>query len=248
MHAIATHLEDGPFGNPDTMISPSGLSLHKNPRLEEARDICMAILGGESPMKTAEDTRDLMSYAVGSMIAKLAKNGLATSPYVAFADLGKVFSPSRLEGDSAYRFSRRTVFETLSNRHMIQASTTIRDAKMAGTMPQVSEIGRVVESYTKIPLSQIQSPARSRKIVAARFITIWVMRTVCGHSLTHIGDQLGGRDHTSVLNGVNRIRELRAGDVAKRTLIDDICDEADMLAVRRQHSVLVRQGNLKAVT
>lgn len=248
MQAIAETLLTGPFGNPDTIIScPASLPLRKNARLEEAREICQEILDGRDLMFVARHTEDLMAYAVGSMIAKLSDKGLDVTPSHAFMELGRVFSRQRFEGNQAFRFSRRTVFDTLSCRGLLTQDITIRDAKQAGTLPTVAEISRIIENYTEVDLEQIQSPKRSRNIVRARFIAIWVMRTVCGHSLTYIGDQLGNRDHTSILNGVNRVRDIRASDAAERKMIDDICDESDILALRRQHGILLRQSSIRRV-
>jgi hypothetical protein len=248
MPAIVETLQIGPFGNPDTNTSTrTGPSLRKNARLEEARDICFEIQDGRDLMFIASNTDDLMAYAVGSMIAKLDGKHLTRPSCDTFAALGETFAKERFLGENAYRFSRRTVFDTLTANGLVTQGLSIREAKHAGTLPTIAEISRIIENYRKVNLEQIQSPARSRSIVDARFVAIWVMRYVCGHSLTYIGEQLGKRDHTSILNGVNRIRAIRAADVAMRKQIDDICDEADMLALRRHHGILLKQSVIRRV-
>jgi|Cruoilmetagenom7_1024161.scaffolds.fasta_scaffold00114_57 hypothetical protein len=246
MQALAQTYKDGPYGNADTIVNARAVfTLRKNARLEETRDVCLDIRSGKELVAVARDTDDLMSYAVGSMIAKLADRGLVKDEMEVFDTLSSTFTKDSFDQADEKRFNRRTVFEHLSLNGLVGKGLSIREAKPAGTLPTISEISRIVENYRKISLDQIQSAARSRDIVDARFIAIWAMRYVCGHSLTYIGEQLGNRDHTSVLNGVNRIVAIRAGDVGKRHEIDNICDESDVLALRRHHAILINQSNVR---
>jgi chromosomal replication initiation ATPase DnaA len=253
MTAIAQLVIEGPFGNPDTMISSPSLNLRKNARLEEAREVTDALTSGKELILVARDTDDLMSYAVGSMIAKMLTKNVIDNVDECYDVLSQVFTVDALSGEKGYRFNRRTVFNTLQEGGIIREGLSIRDAKPAGTLPTISEISRIIENYTKINLDQIQSPARSRDIVDSRFFAIWAMRYVCGHSLTYIGEQMGNRDHTSILNGVNRVRTNRGAstvpgqDAAYRDQIDNICDESDVLALRRHHSILSRQSGIRRV-
>ncbi|MFX4300066.1 helix-turn-helix domain-containing protein [Pseudosulfitobacter pseudonitzschiae] len=250
--AISKHPEafhEGPFGNPDTTISiPACINLMKNDRIEEAQKISLEITGGRSLFHAAKNSNDLISYGIGSMIAKLRTKHGEDWSREAFYCLSRSFPQSGFQGNNAVRFNRRTVHETLVAQGLLAKNAPIRDAKPAGTLPTVSEIASIVDEYKKICLGQIQSPARSRKVVEARFIVIWAMRTVCGHSLTYIGEQLGGRDHTSILNGVSRMNQIRSADIAKRHQIDNICDEADLLALRRHYAILVGHSGLRRVS
>lgn len=254
MTAITQLAVEGPYGNPNTTISDQqGLSLRKNATLEEAWDICQAVLDGKDVIHVARGTDDLMSYGVGAMLAKMAKSGLLDDINDAYLKLSGRYTRETLKGERAYRFNRRTVFNSLQQFGLLRETLSIREAKPAGTLPTITEIARIIENYEHINLAQIQSPARSREIVKARFYAIWVMRYVCGHSLTYIGEQLGNRDHTSILNGVNRVRAIRgtdsvsSEDAGSREIIDNICDECDMLALRRHHSILMSQSGIRRV-
>lgn len=245
---------EGPFGNPETQISNTQkLNLRKNVMLEEARDVCMDVMDGKQIIHIAQDAENLMGYSIGLMIAKMADRSIISNVDLAFEALDTVFTRENLAGKNAIRFNRRTVFNLLREFKIVREGVSIRDAKPAGTLPTISEIARIIENHYAISLEQIQSPARSRPIVQSRFIAIWVMRYVCGHSLSYIGDQLGKRDHTSILNGVNRIRQIRgadgvtSNDAAERQRIDNICDEADYLALLRHHSILKSQSGIRRV-
>ena len=55
-------------------------------------------------------------------------------------------------------------------------------------------------------------PSRSRSLVTARQISMYLCRELTDLSLPKIGQQFGGRDHTTVMYANNRIR----GEMAER--------------------------------
>lgn len=247
--SASTAYHEGPFGNPDTkLFTPKTLNIMKNERVEEAQKIYRDINRGRSLYHVAKNSTDIISYAVGSMIAKLSSKYGEDWGNEAFYCLSRRFPNSALQGIKATRFNRRTVIDALVADELLPQNISIRDAKPAGTLPTVAEIAAIVDGHKKISLNQIQSPARSRKVVEARFIAIWVMRMVCGHPLAYIGEQLGNRDHTSILNGVSRMRTIRASDIGQRHQVDNICDQADLTALRRHYSILISQSGLRRVS
>lgn len=248
MSSATAFILDGPFGNHNTSIcTTTDLNLRKNPILEESREICCAILEGRDNVSVGASASDLMAYAVGCMIAKLYENGHLEDYDQAFRSLAKIYTKERMTGDHALRFSRRTVFDHLQASHLIPMSASIADAKRVGTLPTVAEIAKVVETHTQISLEKIKSKARAREYIFARFITIWVMRHGCGKSLLYIGEQIGNRDHTTILNGVKQMMLWRKNDIAIRHQVDDICDEADLVALRRYHAILMNQANIRKI-
>lgn len=62
-----------------------------------------------------------------------------------------------------------------------------------------------------VSLKEIVGKRRTRRVAWARFEAYYRLRMECDWlSLPMIGRKLGGRDHTSVLNGVRRYQELMA--------------------------------------
>jgi chromosomal replication initiator protein len=55
------------------------------------------------------------------------------------------------------------------------------------------------------PLEDLCGPARKRPLVDARQISMYVMRELTDLSYPSIGEQFGGRDHTTVLHAVQKI-------------------------------------------
>ena len=256
-HSVTCSVAQGPFGNHDTAIPEHAHSKNvtsdsnngRNTQLNEARKICHDLMNGKEPVHVVHDTKDLMSYAIGAMIAKLAKEKLLNDVNEAFAMLKKVFTQENLGRKKAYRLNRRTVFDSLQEFNLIKSKLSINKAKPGGTLPNIAEICSTIEKYKyrNITRAQIQSPNRRRDIVDARFHAMWVMRYVCGYSLSHIGKRLHDRDHTTVLNGVRKIRETRQKDAGDRETIDNICDECDILALRRHYETLTAKSGIRRI-
>lgn len=70
----------------------------------------------------------------------------------------------------------------------------------------VTSLPRVLAAVvmaSETPESEIRSPRRVQHIMQARFAYYYVARTCTNASLPTIGRIVGGRDHTTVLSGVN---------------------------------------------
>ena len=76
----------------------------------------------------------------------------------------------------------------------------------------LEEIQKLVANYFQIRPSDLRSPSRKRAIVRPRQIAMVLAREYTDLSLPDIGEGFGGRDHTTVINAVRRIQELRGSD------------------------------------
>ena len=80
----------------------------------------------------------------------------------------------------------------------------------------ISDIQKQVELYYDVPHSELVGQKRSRKIVYARQIAIYLSRQMLDLPYNYIGKSFGGRDHTTIMYSVTNIeakmkenRELR---------------------------------------
>ncbi|MBD1543110.1 chromosomal replication initiator protein DnaA [Arthrobacter sp. IA7] len=64
--------------------------------------------------------------------------------------------------------------------------------------------------YFKLSLEELCSKSRTRTLVTARQIAMYLCRELTDMSLPKIGQELGGRDHTTVIHADRKIRELMA--------------------------------------
>jgi chromosomal replication initiator protein len=63
-------------------------------------------------------------------------------------------------------------------------------------------------AYFTITRDELLGPGRSRPLVAARQVAMYLCRELTPLSLPKIGDAFGGRDHTTVMHADSKIRML----------------------------------------
>jgi chromosomal replication initiator protein len=86
----------------------------------------------------------------------------------------------------------------------------------------VEFIQRVVADYYKIPIEQLKEKTRTRLIVVARQLSMYLSKTICGKSLSEIGRAFGGRDHTTVLHACRTVEEMLQKDPVFRIAAEGI--------------------------
>ena len=82
-----------------------------------------------------------------------------------------------------------------------------------------------VSQFYGVDLKILKGRGRSRNVVVPRQVAMYLMREETDSSLMEIGKQLGGRDHTTVLHGCDKI----AGEINTDTRL-----RADVLAIRER--------------
>ena len=73
-----------------------------------------------------------------------------------------------------------------------------------------SQILQQTAEYFKLSMEELCSKSRTRTLVTARQIAMYLCRELTDMSLPKIGQELGGRDHTTVIHADRKIRELMA--------------------------------------
>lgn len=77
----------------------------------------------------------------------------------------------------------------------------------------VDNIIKTVAEYYKVKVAEILSQRRSRSVARPRQMAMALSKELTNHSLPEIGEAFGGRDHTTVLHAVRKIKELLDLDV-----------------------------------
>ncbi|HYN29599.1 MAG TPA: chromosomal replication initiator protein DnaA [Dermatophilaceae bacterium] len=80
----------------------------------------------------------------------------------------------------------------------------------AGSQITSATIMAQTASYFGLSLDDLQGQSRSRVLVTARQIAMYLCRELTDLSLPKIGQQFGGRDHTTVMHADKKIRQLMA--------------------------------------
>lgn len=69
---------------------------------------------------------------------------------------------------------------------------------------------------------ELRGPRRHRHVTVPRQVAMYLIRELTDASLPAIGELFGGRDHTTVINALKRIEQLRAADPGLRHRMDTL--------------------------
>ena len=102
---------------------------------------------------------------------------------------------------------------SFNNSGNITMSDAIDSFKLIGVPGEkknlsIEKIKIVVAEYYNISPNELSSKIRTSKITMARHIAMYLSRTLLTASLSQIGNEFGGRDHTTVINGIEKVEKL----------------------------------------
>lgn len=89
----------------------------------------------------------------------------------------------------------------------------------------VNLIKTTVSEYFNIKIEDFDSKKRTRQIAYPRQIAMYITRELTDLSLPKIGEEFGGRDHTTVIHAYEKIQQEMANDFETKTKIQNIIKE-----------------------
>ncbi|MFY9207624.1 MAG: chromosomal replication initiator protein DnaA [Candidatus Nanopelagicales bacterium] len=120
---------------------------------------------------------------------------------------------------------RVTAFASLNQQPVDLAITeaVLKDLLPSDVGPEITaaQIMGACASYFGVSIEELCGVSRSRTLVTARQISMYLCRELTDLSLPKIGQAFGGRDHTTVMHADRKIRELMA---EKRSLYNQVTD------------------------
>ena len=111
--------------------------------------------------------------------------------------------------------------DTVDKNTVIRAVKDIFKEK-SDILPTADVIIEEVCKFYNIEPDILRGQGRSKDISLARQIAIYQIRRMTNLSLKEIGQEFGGRDHSTVLNALNRIDNLVKTDPEKAEIVKDI--------------------------
>ncbi|HEX2915444.1 MAG TPA: chromosomal replication initiator protein DnaA [Chloroflexia bacterium] len=89
------------------------------------------------------------------------------------------------------------------------ASQALNDALLNSRKKLVTKerIVETVANFYNIEMKELTGRSRSADIVLPRQVAMYILREQTDHSLVEIGQALGGRDHTTVMHGLEKIEQ-----------------------------------------
>jgi chromosomal replication initiator protein len=83
----------------------------------------------------------------------------------------------------------------------------------------IDEIQKKVAEHYNIRLADMHSPRRVQHVAQARQIAMYLSKELTSKSFPEIGRKFGGRDHTTVMHAVRKVKEIMDTDP---TMAEDV--------------------------
>ena len=160
----------------------------------------MAILRKKSEADDMHFSDDILSYIANNIKSNVRELEGALNKLIAYSNLEK----TTITMDVA----------------MKELQNIITPDKPREITPQL--IIEVVSEHFQISLAQMISKNRSNSIARPRQIAMYLCKNMTDIPLDSIGALLGGRDHSTIIHGINKIGEEYDNNPQTRSLIDTI--------------------------
>lgn len=92
----------------------------------------------------------------------------------------------------------------------------------------VENIKNLVAEHFKIPLDKLQGKTRKREVVIARQLSMYLAKNHTTNSLKTIGDQFGGRDHSTVIYSCRTVQDLMDTDTLFKDTVSELEKKVQM--------------------
>ncbi|MBE6048832.1 MAG: chromosomal replication initiator protein DnaA [Clostridium sp.] len=121
---------------------------------------------------------------------------------------------------------RIVAYSSLTNREITVdlASEALKDiiSKKQGRNITINLIQDIVSSYFNLRIEDLKSQRRTRNVAYPRQIAMYLSRKLTDMSLPKIGEEFGGRDHTTVIHAYEKISDNLNTDENLQHTIDTI--------------------------
>ncbi|MCW5876417.1 MAG: chromosomal replication initiator protein DnaA [Anaerolineales bacterium] len=151
--------------------------------------------------------------------------------------IGKRLDPAVLETIAARMQSNIRELEGALNRIIAYAylrnvplTPSLVDSALADLLPEPQplepeQLAEAVSRAFGVSIERLLSRERSAEVALARQVAMYLLREEAQLSLPAIGDLLGGRDHTTVMHGCQKINELLEHDERLRRQVGNLREQ-----------------------
>ncbi len=132
---------------------------------------------------------------------------------------------------------RVTAFASLNRQgvDLSLAEVVLKDLGPTEASPEITPatIMAVTADYFGLTIDDLCGTSRSRVLVTARQIAMYLCRELTDLSLPKIGQQFGGRDHTTVMHAERKIRHLMA---ERRSVYNQVTEITNRIKQQARHN------------
>ena len=104
----------------------------------------------------------------------------------------------------------------------IEAVQNITNIKNAAAQLSEQKVINVVSNYYKLSPNELTGKTRTGQVALARHIAMYLIRINIDIPLTKIGAMFGGRDHTTVMNGILKVENMLKTDESLKVVINNL--------------------------
>lgn len=132
--------------------------------------------------------------------------------------------PDSVRGMYGVFYQMRALFDSSARRPSIKAIRAFLEERSPQKTVTLEEIARASAKHFSVKVTQLCSKSRSKTVVLARNMAIYLTRTQTDSTLADLGAWFG-RDHTTVLHGFREIEKRLADDLELAAARDAILRE-----------------------
>ena len=167
-----------------------------------------------------------------AILRKKAGNENLQAPDDVLSYIGSKISTNIRELEGA--LIRVTAFANLNRQHvdLALAEIVLKDLITDEDTAEITAAAIIAQTanYFGLTIDDLCGASRSRVLVTARQIAMYLCRELTDMSLPKIGQQFGGRDHTTVMHANRKIRELMA---ERRSIYNQVTELTNR--IKQQH-------------
>jgi chromosomal replication initiator protein len=121
---------------------------------------------------------------------------------------------------------RIVAFSSFHNRQITLelANEVLKDVISSSSVKRVTIplIQQTVAEFFNIEIEDLKAQRRTKNVTYPRQIAMYLVRELTDYSLPKIGDEFGGRDHTTVIHACEKIQDLIKNDAEVDRIIKDL--------------------------